>query len=410
MKRFPKEFYWGAATASYQVEGGIDNCDWAEAARAKRVPPAGRLADHYNRYEQDFALAKHLGHNAHRFSIEWARIEPREGEFDERELDHYRAVLRALRAHNIEPFVTLWHFTLPQWLADKGGFEHPDTPALFARYCSTVVDAMGDLATHYATMNEPNVYATHGYIYGAWPPFKRGKILWKKIGKEDGSSERARSTARFTNFFRYFAVEKNLVNAHIQAYHEIKRVRPNTQVSVVKHVHVFDGRGWLNQQRGNLMRYVQTYRFMNQIIDACDEIGLNYYRHTEYGGVRNYLRTDMDWKVFPSGIETALKMLWRYKKPIYVAEAGLADADDDLRPQYIEVQVAAIWRAIQSGVDVRGHMYWSLLDNYEWALGITKRFGLVAVDYEGLRRTPRPSAYRYKEICEQNALRDKSDF
>jgi beta-glucosidase len=120
---FPTGFYWGAATASYQVEGGIDNCDWAKAAREGRVPVAGRLSDHYKLYDADFAIAQELGHNAHRFSVEWARIEPVEGVFDENELEHYRQVLQALRNRGIEPFVTLWHFTLPQWLADKGGFE-----------------------------------------------------------------------------------------------------------------------------------------------------------------------------------------------------------------------------------------------------------------------------------------------
>jgi len=399
---FPKGFYWGAATASYQVEGGIDNCDWAEAARAGKVPTAGRLADHYNHYQADFDIAKELGHNAHRFSIEWARIEPQEGEFDESEIEHYRQVLRALQERGMEPFVTLWHFTLPQWLADKGGFEHDQTPELFARYAAKVVGSFGDLCTFYSTINEPNVYATHGYLYGAWPPFKRAKIGWKKIGKEDGTSEKTQTVAKFLHFFTYRKVERNLIRAHIAAYEAIKSVNPQTQVSVVKHVHVFDSDvSWVNTAKARIARYFQTDKYISQVQKYCDVIGLNYYRNTRFGDSRNYLRTDMDWKVYPGGIYDALIQLQAFNKPIFIAEAGIADEDDDLRGQYITVQLQAVSKAIADGVDVQGHMYWSLMDNYEWALGTTKRFGLVAIDYNTLERTIRPSAWVYKDLIEQ---------
>jgi len=401
---FPNGFYWGAATASYQVEGGIDNCDWAKAAREGRVPVAGRLSDHYNLYDSDFAIAQELGHNAHRFSVEWARIEPTEGEFDENELEHYRQVLQALRNRGIEPFVTLWHFTLPQWLADKGGFQDDRTPELFARYAAKVVKSFGDLCTFYSTLNEPNVYATHGYLYGAWPPFKRAKIGWKKIGKEDGSSEKTKAVAKFRHFFAYRQVERNLVQAHIAAYRTIKAVNSQAQVSVVKHVHVFDSNGgWINKQLAAISSYFQTDRYVGRVVEYCDLIGLNYYRNTRFGESRDYLRTDMDWKVYPSGIFDALMQLKKFNKPIFVAEAGIADADDDMRGQYIAVQIEAVARAIAAGVDVRGHMYWSLLDNYEWALGTTKRFGLVAINYDTLERTIRPSALVYKDLIEQHS-------
>lgn len=400
--KFPAGFYWGAATASYQVEGGIENCDWAEAARAGKVPQAGRLADHYHRYEEDFDIAKALGHTVHRFSIEWARIEPEEGVFDDAEIEHYRQVLRALRARNLEPFVTLWHFTLPQWLADKGGFENPHAPMYFARYTAKLVRAFGDLCTYYSTINEPNVYATHGYLYGAWPPFKRAKLGWKLIGKEDGTSEKAGAQAGFGNFFAYRTVERHLIEAHIAAYKAIKELRPEAQVSVVKHVHYFDSDGtYINAWKARIAAYFQTDRFMQKVAPYSDVIGLNYYRNTRFGESRNFLRTDMDWKAFPSGIYGALLQLRKYKKPVFIAEAGLADADDDLRGQYIAVQVAAMAKAIAVGVDVRGHMYWSLLDNYEWALGTTKRFGLVEIDYDTLERTVRPSAWQYKQLIGQ---------
>lgn len=405
IKKFPEGFYWGAATSAHQVEGGIENCDWAEAGRQGKVPVCGRACDHYHRFEEDFDIAKSLGHNAHRFSIEWARIEPEEGKWDEKEIAHYREVLLALRARGITPFVTLWHFTQPLWFSGSGGFERKDSPEIFARYCEYVVAQLGDLFEHASTINEPNVWASHGWIYGAWPPFKRGRILWKKLGKEDGTSEKTGAVASHWHLWLYFKVERNLVLAHKAAYHKIKAVAPHVQVSVVKHVRVFmSAGGFLNDLKARVMQYLQTYRFMNAVHKECDEIALNYYRHTIFGDTRTYKKTDMDWEIFPEGTYQALKVLARYQKPIFIAEAGLADEADTMRADYIKAQVKAVHQAIEDGVVVTGHMYWSLLDNYELALGFGKRFGLVAIDYDTLKRTVRPSAYVYKKICEENAV------
>ncbi len=400
--KFPKGFYWGAATASYQVEGFNENCDWAKAGKEGKVPLAGRLADHYHRYEEDFDIAKELGHNAHRFSIEWGRIEPQEGVFDEQEIEHYRQVLKALKKRKITPFITLWHFTLPLWFSESGGFERKDAPVLFARYCAFVVRELGDLCDHYATINEPNVYATHGYLYGAWPPFKRASIFGKKIGKEDGTSERTGAKASFRHVWQYLRVSDNLARAHNAAYDAIKEVRPGAQVSVVKHVHYFYS-NWnpVNKLKAKLATYFQTYRFMNRVIEHSDSIGLNFYRSTPFGIREEYTYTDMGWKVTPGHILGALRVLARYKKPIFVAEAGLADKEDVIRADYITKQVNAVQKALEDGIDVRGHIYWSLIDNYEWALGTQKQFGLVHIDYKTLKRTIRDSAWKYKELIEK---------
>lgn len=404
-KIFPKNFYWGAATSAFQVEGGIENMDWAKAAREGKVPKIGRAADHYHRYEEDFDIAKELGHNAHRFSIEWARIEPQEGTFDEKEVAHYRNVLLALRARGIEPFITIWHFTLPLWFSESGGFERNDSPEVFARYAAYVVEQLGDLCTHFSTLNEPNVYATHGWLYGVWPPFKRAKILWKKIGKEDGTTEKVGATASFSNLLTYFAVTKQLAAAHNAAYDAIKRVDPHACVSVVKHVHYFYANANpFNKLRAMFMTYQQTRRFMNAVVAQCDEIGLNFYRSTKFGDTATYTYTDMGWKMTPEHIYGALMVLKQYDKPIYIAEAGIADADDSHRADYIQKQVEGAWRAIRDGADVRAHVYWSLLDNYELALGYEKRFGLVEINYETLERRIRPSAYTYKGIIEANGI------
>lgn len=399
MKSFPKNFYWGAATASYQVEGWNENTDWAQAARDGKVPSAGRLADHYHRYEEDFDIAKELGHNAHRFSIEWARIEPEAGKWDFAEIEHYRAVLKAMRARNIEPFVTLWHFTLPQWFAKQGGFERADAPQLFARYCAFVTKELGDLCSHFATMNEPNVFATQGWINGEWPPFKVSKKPWQRsyTGKHISQS------GTWSSVRNYFHVMNHLAAAHIAAYTKIKAEQPELHVGFVKHVHVYLRPAWpLQYVRAVLSDYYQNHRLTKKIAQYTDEIGVNYYQASKYGYELTTRKTDMGWNFTPGYLYQALQLMARYRKPLFIAEAGLADRTDAHRAEYITEQVHATCRAIADGIDVRGHMYWSLIDNYEWALGTEKCFGLVAVDYQTLERTIRPSAWVYKELIESN--------
>ncbi len=404
-KKFPEGFYWGSATASYQVEGGIESCDWAEAAREGRVPPCGKACDHYNLYEADFDLIKDLSHTAHRFSIEWARIEPEEGRFDHNEVAHYRKVLKALRDRNIKPFVTIWHFTLPVWFSESGGFERKDSPEIFARYASFLVRELGDLCDSFSTMNEPNVFGSNGWLRGSWPPFKRFAVSDLVSITNSGRIYEADSQKGIKPLFIYLRVMKNLALSHNLAYKEIKKDCPGIEVSVVKHVIVFDS-NWnpFNKIKALVANYIWTSVFMNRTHKFCDSIGLNYYFYTKFGDKREWKKTDMDWNFAPDHIYDALMMLKRYNKPLFVSEAGLADADDSDRAEYIKRQVAATWQSIQDGANVTGHMYWSLLDNYEWALGFEKRFGLVEVDYETLERRVRSSAYVYKEICEKNAV------
>jgi beta-glucosidase len=409
-KTFPDGFYWGAATASYQVEGGIENTDWAEGARQGRVPNCGQACDHYHRYIQDFDIAKSLGHTAHRFSIEWARIEPEEGKFDEKEIQHYRQVLLALKDRGIIPFVTIWHFTQPLWFSESGGFERKDSPQVFARYASYVVEQLGDLCDHFSTMNEPNVFGSNGWLRGSWPPFKRFSptdlVSITNSGRQiENADVDPHSKKGFSPLFAYWGVMKNLAKAHNAAYIAIKKVSPQTEVSVVKHVIVFDA-NWnpLNKIGAAVSNYLWTSLFMNRVKKHFDSIGLNYYFYTQFGDKRTWRKTDMDWNFAPEHIYDALMRLARYKKPLFVSEGGLADEDDSDRAEYIQKQVEAVWQAIQDGADVRGHLYWSLLDNYEWALGFEKRFGLVEVNYQTLERKIRPSAYVYKEICESNCV------
>lgn len=404
-KTFPADFYFGAATASYQVEGGIENTDWAQAAHDGRVPPCGVACDHYNRYEADFDLAVELGHTAHRFSVEWARIEPEEGKFDASAIAHYRQVLEALRARKLRPFLTLWHFTLPLWFSQSGGFERKDAPEIFARYCAFVAKELGDLCEHMSTMNEPNVFASNGWLRGSWPPFKRFSLTDMVSITNSNRQYEALAARSPKALFLYFRVMRNLASAHNAAYRAIKQVAPKVQVSIVHHVIVFAATNNLFYKiKATLANYFWTHRFAERVAPYCDEIGLNYYFYTQFGDKRVWRKTDMDWNFAPEYLYDALMMLKRYHKPVFVSEAGLADAQDSGRAEYIKKQVAATWRAIQDGVDVRGHIYWSLLDNYEWALGFEKRFGLIAVDYATQERTIRPSAWVYKEICEKRQV------
>ena len=406
MKQFPEGFYWGAATASYQVEGGIENCDWAQAAREGKVPPCGRACDHYNRFEPDFDIAIELGHNCHRISIEWARIEPEEGKFDEKEIEHYAQVLAALRARRLKPFITLWHFTLPQWFADKGGFEHPDAPKIFARYCGYVTKKLGNDCRHFATMNEPMVFASNGWRRGSWPPFKK----WPGLGflqSVPGHRDFPGQETGWRNVFRYFYVVRQLARAHNLAYKAMKAAAFGVEVGIVHQIILFhaDGKS-SNRFLAAVMNWHWTHSFIRRIRRHTDSIGVNYYLHKKFGDTRSYEKTDMGWDIYPEGLCDALLMLKRYKLPLWVSEAGVADAADRIRADYIQKLIRCMHIALENGVDVRGYMYWSLLDNYEWAHGFDKRFGLVEIDFDTLERKIRPSAYVYKEIIEANALID----
>ena len=394
VKDFPDNFYWGSATSSYQVEGGVENADWAEAGRQGKAPVAGRACDHYSLYEKDFDIVKELGQNAHRFSIEWSRIEPEEGKFDEKEIEHYRKVLQALRDRGIEPFVTLWHFTLPLWFAKKGGFENPKAPEIFARYCGYVVEHLGcpdsDIdaslgsnpkntlrqrdwgVKYWITMNEPMVYASQGYLKGQWPPFKR-------------------------NFFTFKKVIKTLISSHLASYN-ISKVK----IGIAKNNIYFENFPLIN--------HFWNFYFLNKIKNHLDFIGLNYYFHRKLFGNENKDISDTGWEIYPKGIYHLLRDLKSCNLPIYITENGLADAKDAKRKKFIKEHLFWTHKAIEEGVDLRGYFYWSLLDNFEWAHGFEPRFGLVEVDYKTMERKIRPSAWEYKKICETNSLFLRSDL
>lgn len=401
--KFPEGFYWGSATSAHQVEGGNFN-DWTEweKANANRLAEqadkkwqkwqkekfpemfdeknyiSGRACDHYNLYKQDFDIAKELSQNAHRFSIEWSRIEPEEGKFSGSAIEHYRHVISALISRDIEPFITINHWTLPLWFREQNGWEGSGAVRAFAKFVDYTIRALGEEAVYWVTLNEPWVYISHCYLRGVWPPQKK-------------------------SIFGAMRVLMNLISAHKTAFNIIKSVNPKAQVGIAENNIYFEGwLSWLAQQ-------IVNFRFLNSIEKRADFIGLNYYFHSKIRGLKfnqnnNDKVSDVGWEVYPEGIYHILKSLTKYKKPIFITENGIADAGDKNRTKFIKEHLVWTHKAISEGVDVRGYFYWSLLDNFEWDKGFWPRFGLVEVDYKTLERKIRPSAQEYAKICKNNSI------
>ena len=375
------KFFWGAATSAHQVEGGNKN-DWTEFEREKGLEQSGLACDHYNRFREDFDIALSLGHNAHRLSIEWSRVEPREGEFDEVAMEHYRDVIAALRERGLEPFVTLWHWTIPIWFRNRGGWVWRGAPDAFTRFAERMARALPEVR-FWITLNEPDVYTTNGYLKGIWPPGIRS----------------------LRGFFR---ANKNLIEAHRKSFIAIKNLNPSAEIGIAQNVAYFEAaRGSLvNRAIKNFLEYYGPRYVLDRISDFQDFVGVNYYSRNwiDWGLYKNENKSvsDMGWEIYPEGMYYVLKSTAkRYSKPIYVLENGIADAKDEKRAKFIREHIEVMQRAMREGVDVRGYFYWSLLDNFEWAHGFKPRFGLVEVDYKTMARKVRNSAYEYRRLISQ---------
>lgn len=396
---FPKNFYWGAATAAHQVEGGQKN-DWTEwETSPKRLKSlersglikkygrdnfvSGRAVDHYHLFKDDFQMAKALGHNATRFSIEWSRIEPQEGRFDEKELEHYRTVIRAAKENGLELFVTLWHYTLPLWVRDQGGWANKKTIGDFTRFAEKTVLALGRDVKFWLTVNEPDVYAAEAYLVGRRPPQKH-------------------DPAAYLRAFRH------MVLAHHAVFAVIRQLAPGAQVGAALNQMHFDARPSdpLGRGAAAIANWWWNDRFLKRIASASDFVGVNHYFHVWTGlwpdPTKDYPLSDMGWKLRPESIYAVLARLKRFGKPIYVTENGLADAKDERRAWFISETLKHVRRAINDGADVRGYFHWALIDNFEWHDGFWPRFGLIEINYKTIERKIRPSALAYRDICRSN--------
>lgn len=428
--KFPDNFKWGSATSAHQIEGGNHN-DWSEweksPARIEQLKKegktsadfiSGKACDSYNRYEEDFDIAGQLNQNIHRFSIEWSRIEPEEGRFDEKEMQHYIDIVRSLRERGIEPMITLWHFTSPVWFIKKGGFLNPDSSRQFAQYVKYVVSNLKDQVGLWITFNEATtIYSSFGYLKGIWPPQHRSFLEWRRVNK-------------------------NIIKAHIETYKEIKKIynslspiglnkktdpgiqvleptfltseatSHNVSIGIAEsNTYSLSGNNFYERIIGKIYNHYRNLHLWSKAFPYYDFMGLNYY-HIDRRAPGSYkvlpkqdwFMEEMNWEIYPKGIYYALKQLQKYKKPVYVTENGTADSRDIIREKYIKEHLKYVLEAINDGVDVRGYLYWSLLDNFEWAQGYKPRFGLVEVDYKNFARRIRPSALEYAKICRTNQL------
>ncbi|MBI3458129.1 MAG: glycoside hydrolase family 1 protein [Candidatus Rokubacteria bacterium] len=420
---FPETFLWGAATSAHQVEGHNVHSDWWAWEAAGRVRErSARSSDHYEQFEADFDLAKRLHHTTHRLSLEWSRLEPEPGRWDEQAIAHYQDVIRALRERDLEPIVTLFHFTSPRWFSEQGGWRHPGAMGRFRRYVERVLDAIGPSVRYWLTFNEPAIYVYQGYVAGVWPP---GQRSWPAASR----------------------VLERLLHAHTMAYHLIHTrldgQGPPPSVGFAKHMVVFSPCNprshkdrlatWVRHsyfngviaesfERGHLLPRLQHVFQRTVHRRYLDFIGLNYYTrdfvhfkgwsggrlfgeicslaHHRDAGARNSL----GWEVYPEGIYECLTQLSRAGLPILVTENGICTADEAERPQFIHDHLAQVARAMEEGVPVLGYLYWSLLDNFEWHEGFAPRFGLIEVDYATLARRIRPSAEYLARVAQTGCL------
>ena len=405
MNKFPDDFFWGASTSAHQVEGGNIHNDWwlAEQSGALKEP-SGQACRHYELFREDFAIAKELGHNCHRFSIEWSRIEPQEGKFQDSEIQHYHKVITELRNLGMEPVVTLHHFTNPLWFSQKGGWTKFKLQRYFLRFVEKMVREFSGEVKFWITINEPLVYSSHAYLLGCWPPQERSLLKTVKV-------------------------TLNMAQAHIKAYSLIHKTyqdkalaRP--MVSIAANLQAFElCRPTLKNKLAVYLRHKLYNLYFIEILlrkKTLDYIGVNYYSRNlvdvESWGIVHLLadtckhnhhplrKNSLGWDIYPQGLYKLLVSLKKYNLPVFITENGICTEDDDLKWDYIREHLGQVYKAREEGVNVLGYIYWSLIDNFEWAEGFAPRFGLVNVDYQNQRRTIRPSAKKLSEVSKTGLI------
>jgi beta-glucosidase len=386
---FPEGFLWGAATAAHQIEGFNINSDWWRSEQAGLLPYRSEQAcDSWTYWRDDIALLQQMGLNAYRLSLEWARIEPEPGRFDEAALNTYREQLQALKQAGIEPMVTLHHFTSPKWLADLGGWANPDVVDHFVNYTRTVAQKTGDLVRWWVTFNEPSILGFKAYIEGSWPPHQPNSLRG------------------------YTRLMRHAVRAHARARRILRSSNPAALVSMAFAIWPLQAlRPWspIDRAMAVVGDWLWQGRIMRRTLPSLDWIGVNYYSRTfvgwpwpEASSHGSGERTDFGWEIYPEGLRQVLNRVGRFGKPVVVTENGISDADDEQRSAYIVAHARQMLYAIQDGVDLRGYMHWTLLDNFEWAEGFEQHFGLATRD-----RQLRPSAQVYGTIARANGLPDE---
>ena len=437
---FPDGFLWGAATSAYQVEGspladGAGPSIWHRFTRTPWLVPSGDngdvACDHYRRYEEDVQLMRGLGLNAYRFSISWSRVMPEgRGRINEKGLDFYRRLVDALLENGIRPNVTLYHWDLPEALDNLGGWLNRDVASWFADYARVMFAALDDRVPMWATLNEPWVVTDGGYLHGALAPGHRNLfeapiashhlLLSHAAALEAYRAEGKHEIGLVVNLEpKYPASDRPEdldATCRADAYMNRQYLDPVFHGKYPDEMRQIFGEAWPDFSAEDLARIRQPIDFL----------GVNYYTRNvsrfdatalpvQAAPVRQkrHAYTETNWEVYPPGLTDTL--VWVKEKygdiPLYITENGAAfydpptadgEVQDPLRVEYFRTHLRAAREAIDRGVDLRGYFAWSLLDNLEWSLGFAKRFGIIHVDFETLKRTPKASSRFYAEVIRTN--------
>ena len=390
MQTFPDGFLWGAATAAHQVEGNNVNSNWWVLEHTPGTPivePSGDAADHYHRYPEDLRLLADAGLNSYRFSVEWARIEPERGYVSRAALDHYRRMIDACLDVGLEPVVTLMHFTVPRWMDAAGFWRNPDAPDLFARYTEAVLPILEDGVRYVCTINEPNIAAmlAGGEDADNLVAFGLPKPDLQVADALLASHRRAREV---------LSSVPGLQSGWTIATQDFRAVdEPGAAEMLHEYGHPRDD-WYLEQAEGD------------------DFVGVQAYTRTFIGPegprpVADDVETTLTgWEFYPPAAANGIRSAWQKSghTPVMVTENGIATADDSRRIAYTAESLRAIHETIEEGIDVRGYLHWSALDNYEWASGYRPTFGLIGVDLQTFERTPKPSLGWLGAVAQRNAL------
>ena len=413
--KFPKGFLWGAASAAHQVEGNNVNSDaWLmeHLDPTQYKEPSLDACDHYHRYPQDLALFASLGWNAYRFSIEWARIEPEEGYFSRAIVEHYRRVLAACHENNITPVVTFHHITSPRWLISEGGWQDQRTPDKFARYCGYVAKHLGDLIEVGLTINQPNLPVLLVCQKAAPDVIKMATLPWViRAAKAFGVSPERFRPHLYASSPEDVQIQ---IQAHKRAVEAIKSARSELPVGWTILADFFQA-----EEGGEEL--MEKYR--GEIIDIFleaskndDILGIQAYTRIRVGpeGVQTPppgtdLTESYGWEYYPEVLEKSIRYVHsKIGLPILVTENGIAASDDARRMTWIKQTVNGLKSCLEDGIDIRGYLYWSAMDNFEWEEGYRPHFGLIAVNRENQERQVKGSARYLGEIARANADENRS--
>ncbi len=391
----PIYMFIGTATSSHQIEGGLKN-SWSEweAKRVKKLStglkgPADNYlsnsrysCDSFTNWQKDIGAIKQMGLNAYRFSIEWSRIFPEKGKIDHESIKYYKNLIKELRANNIEPIVTLWHWTIPIWLDREGGITSKEFLKQWQIFVNLIVREMSGLVDYYITVNEPEVFSSQSLLLGRWPPNKRSLL----------------------KFFKFYV--RIFPEMHKFAYKSIRKHNPTAKISFAKNNAYFEPYNNLpwNRLSAKVASWYSNWLQLDLVRDYLDFIGLNFYFHNKIGilGIRNDNDrvTEMGWWFKPESIYEAIMQLHkRYDMPIMVTENGLATNDSDERKDWLRKTFKALERSKKDGADIIGYLHWSLLDNFEWTEGFEPKFGLVSVDPISKKRTVKECGEYYGRLA-----------